>query len=92
MSGPFELIAAFCTPGIVRTLSSNALANVSMFSRLIIVLPRQLETGGEKSARLVTQRERLQPRKTFQNQTRRDEQGQGERDFANHEPITRAFR
>src|SRR6202011_1280456 len=33
MSGPFELTAAFCTPGNARTLSSSVSANLSTLSR-----------------------------------------------------------
>src|SRR5262249_22706788 len=53
--------------------------------------PRQLETRGEKSARFVTERERLQSRETFKNQACRDQQSEGECDFADHQPIANTF-
>src|SRR5262249_1509208 len=58
---------------------------------IVVDTPRQLETCGEKSARLVTERERLQPRKTFENQARRHQQSEGECDFADHQPIASTF-
>src|SRR5439155_549404 len=63
---------------------------VDLFA-IVVDTPGQLETCGEKSARLVTQRERLQPRKTFENQACGDQQSEGECNFANHQPIPSTF-
>src|SRR5206468_2931644 len=54
---------------------------------VVVDAPRQLETCGEKSAWLVTERERLQARKTFENQACCDQQNEPEYNCDNHQPI-----
>ena len=56
-----------------------------------IRFPRQLKTGAEKISWLISELKRLHLRKTFQNKSGCNQQREGQRDFADHEPVARTF-
>src|SRR5437763_1053004 len=56
-----------------------------------ISFPWKLKAGAEKILRFVAKLKRLHLGKTFQNKAGRDEQSERERNFADHQPIARAF-